>query len=309
MKMSPKVLSMKAMILAAGLGTRLRPLTTDRPKALVPVGNRPVIDRGIAYLKEYGVDHIVVNAHHHHQRLIEYLDGGRPFDLPIQVLVEPTLMDTGGGIRNASSFLDTSPFIVINGDILTDIDLGRALSAHKRSHALVTLVLHDYSPFNQIAVDDNMKITDIATKSRPNRLAFTGIHILEPEIMEHIPPSVPVSIVQCYRELINAGKPIMAYISNDHYWQDIGTIETYLAANQRTAKVRPFLVGSDCSMDPSVRLGDWAVIGPNGLLEKGVEITRSVLWENVTVRRGTKIIHSVIRSSNEVTTDVINTVL
>jgi len=299
---------MKAMILAAGLGTRLRPLTADRPKALVPVGNEPVIDSGIAYLKGYGVEHIVVNAHHHYRLLEEHLDEGRPFGVPIQVLVEPQILDTGGGIRNASCFLDTSPFIVINSDILTDIDLGKAIYAHKKNNALVTMVLHDYSPFNQIAVDEHMKITKIATTSRPGGLAFTGIHIIEPALMGHIPPGVPVSIVECYRELINAEKPIMAHISKDHYWQDIGTIETYLTANKRAATGNPFLVGSDCSIENSVSLGDWAVIGNNTVLEEGVEITRSVLWEGVKVKRGTRIINSIVRSSKQVASDVIDTV-
>ena len=112
---------MKAMILAAGLGTRLHLLTEKRPKALMPVVNIPIICRIIEHLKGHGISRIVVNAHHHYRQLIDYLDGGRPFGLEIDVRVEPELLGTGGGIKNTSDFWDNDPFFIINGDILTDI--------------------------------------------------------------------------------------------------------------------------------------------------------------------------------------------
>ena len=153
---------MKAMILAAGPGTRLRPLTLNRPKALVPVGNRPMIDRIIEYLKKQGASEIVVNAHHHHGQVVKYLDEGRPFGIHMEIRVEPEILGTGGGIKNTEAFWNHAPFIVINGDILTDIDLAPAIEAHKKAGSPATLILHHCEPFNQVQVDNRAKILDIS---------------------------------------------------------------------------------------------------------------------------------------------------
>lgn len=300
---------MKAMILAAGLGTRLRPLTSRRPKVLVPVGNRPVIDRVIEYLKGYDISEIVVNAHHHCQQIITHLDGGRPFGAKIDVRVEKEILGTGGGIKNVSDFWDDAPFVVMNGDILTDIDLDKAYELHCEKGNLATLILHDCMPFNQIRVDEDMNITDIAPEGHPATLAFTGIHIMEPELLTHIPEGVFSSIIDCYRRLITLGKPIRAYISEQHYWRDIGSASSYLLANKEALKGDPFHLGPNCRVHSSARLNDWAVIGEEAHLEEGVEITRSVLWERVEVKKGVRVIDSIITSSREVEFDQIRKVL
>ena len=164
---------MKAMILAAGLGTRLRPLTLNTPKALMPVGNVPIIDRIIEYLKTYGISELVVNAHHHYEQIAEHLNSGRHFGINIDVRVEPNILGTGGGIKNTEDFWDKAPFIVINGDVLTNINLRNAYKAHERSGSLATLILHDQPPFNQLKIDDKKNITHIAGKNLDNRLAFS----------------------------------------------------------------------------------------------------------------------------------------
>lgn len=296
---------MKAMILAAGLGIRLRPLTSKRPKALVPVGNRPVIDRVIEYLKGHGITQIVVNAHHHSQQIIRHLYGGGPFGVRIDVRVEKEILGTGGGIKNVSDFWDDAPFVVINGDILTDIDLGKAYEMHCERQNLATLILHEYEPFNQIQVDEAMNITEIAPKGHRGRLAFTGIHIMEPELLSHLPEGVPSSIIDCYRRLITLGRPIRACISAGHYWRDIGSTPSYLLANKEAIRGDPFHLGPNCRVHSSTRLNDWAVIGEETHLEEGVEVTRSVLWERVEVRKGVRVIDSVITASTEVTSDQI----
>lgn len=300
---------MKAMILAAGLGTRLRPLTSNIPKALVPVGNRPVIDRVIQYLKAQGVSEIVVNAHHHHQQIVKYLDGGRPFGLNIEVRVEPEILGTGGGIKNTEDFWDADPFIVINSDIITDIDLAEAYEAHKKGGNLATLVLHNHEPFNQIRIDERLNIMDIAKENRSGRLAFTGIHIIEPGLLAHIKRGVYSNIIDYYRELIKSGKPIVAHVSKGHYWRDIGSIRSYILANKETLKGTSSLVGSGFHIEASARLMDWAVIGEKAVLEHDVEVRRSILWENVKVKRGIKVIDSIVTASREVVTDLIDEIL
>ncbi len=291
---------MKAMILAAGLGTRLRPLTSEKPKPLVPIGNIPIINLLIQYLKGHGIHEIIVNAHHHYQQLIDHLDRGKPFGINIDVKVEPEILGTGGGIKNTEDFWDTDPFIVINSDILTNIDLNRAYDEHRRNKNLVTLVLHDYKAFNQILIDENQNILDIAPESSPDRLAFTGIHIIEPEVLNHIPKGNFSNIIDCYRVLIQSGKPIRAHLSQGHYWRDIGTVESYMLANKESLKDDPFHMGPGCRTHKSARIEGWAVMGENTYLEEDVEIRRSILWNDVTIKRGTRIIDSIVTSSKSV---------
>ncbi len=296
---------MKAMILAAGLGTRLKSLSVDKPKALVPIGNKPVIDRVINYLKGFHVSEMVVNAHHHHQQIVKHLDGGRPFDVNIQVRVEPEILGTGGGIKNTEDFWDTDPFVVINSDILTNIDLSKACEHHRRNGNLATLILHDQPPFNQIEIDSRMNILDIAVNNRPGRLAFTGIHIIDPKLLDYIPGRIFSSIIDCYEELTRKNKPVRAYISTGHRWLDIGSIENYILANKEALGEESFLLASRSQIHRSVKLKDWAIIGEKACLEQGVEISRSILWEKVTVKKGVKVVDSIVTASKKVTRNLI----
>ncbi len=299
---------MKAMILAAGLGTRLRPLTSNKPKALVPVGNKPVIDRVIHYLMGYHISGIIINAHHHHQQIVNYVSGNISFGKNIQVRVETEILGTGGGIKNVSDFWNHEPFIVINADVMTNIDLFEALEAHYKNRGLATLVLHEYGPFNQIQIDNRFNIVDISAEDQPDRLAFTGIHIIDPELLNYIPENIHSNIITCYRELIRLGKPIRAHVSNKHYWRDIGTVSSYVLANKEALQGKPFLLGPGSRVHDSAKLTDWAIIGENNNLEKGVEIRRSILWENVTVKKGRKVIDSIVTSAKQVHSDIINNV-
>ena len=296
---------MKAMILAAGLGTRLRPLTTNRPKALIPVANKPIIGRTIDYLKGYGVEKLVVNAHHHYQQIIDYLNDGMAFGLMIDIRIEPEILGTGGGIKNTADFWDDEPFIVINSDILTNINLDHAYAYHCKSGSLATLVLHDCEPYNQIEVDSNKNITHISQKNRKGRLAFTGIHIMDPEILSHIPDGQFSNIIDCYLKLIQSGRSIKAFISERHYWRDIGSVNSYVKANRDLLDDQPFLIGPECHRESSVKFMQWAIMGEKAHLEKNVEIKRSILWDNVRVREGSKIIDSIVTSFREVDRDLI----
>jgi len=295
---------MKAMILAAGFGTRLRPLTDERPKALMPVVNVPVLGRNIVFLKGHGVTRIVVNAHHHHDQILRYLDHGRPFGMEIEVRVEEEILGTGGGIQNTADFWDREPFIVLNSDILTDIDLGRAYAFHRGSGALATMVLHDCSPFNQVQMDGEGNITDIANAPLPGRLAFTGIHIIHPDLLRRIPEGFS-DIISCYRETMRTDGGIKGYLSQGHFWRDIGSLESYVAANRELSSA-PFAVDADCRIDPSARLEEWGILGRDARIEEGAEVRRSILWEGVTLTRGIKVIDSIVTAGKEVSRDLIS---
>jgi len=297
------------MILAAGFGVRLRPLTLKKPKALIPVGNRPLIDRTIDYLKAYGVREIVVNAHHHSEQLEDYLYGGRHPGIHVEVRTEPELLGTGGGIRNTEGFWGSAPFVVVNGDILTDIDLAKAYEAHCRKRAPATLVLHDRKAFNKIQIDAANNITEIPFDTQSEGWAFTGIHVMDPEMLSHIPQGVHSDIMDSYRRLIRSGVPVKAHVSVGHLWRDVGTVESYFLANQEALKGNSVLLGPGCDIHPSSRIRDWAIIGERSVLEEGVEIVRSILWEDVVVRRQRKVMDSIVTSNVEIRKDLAGQVL
>ncbi len=297
---------MKAMILAAGEGRRLRPLTTVYPKALMPVVNRQAIGRVIEYLTAHGVREIVVNAHYQYQKIIEYLKRGDEFDIKIDIRVEEEILGTGGGIGNTRDFWDGAPFVVINGDILTDIDLGKVYESHLRRNNLVTMVLHDFPAHNKVKVDSEMNIVSIGPGTNiDGALAFTGIHVMNPEVLDFIPANRSSDIIQCYRELMDLKKPVGGYTVAGHRWIDIGTIPDYLRANFEFLPQEKVAIADGCSIHPDASLSDWAVLGGRCSVERGAIVKRSVLWNNVTVREGTRVVESVVASGVTVEKDLV----
>jgi mannose-1-phosphate guanylyltransferase len=301
---------MKAIILAAGLGTRLKILTENRPKALMPVANRPVLIRNIEYLKSFGVKDIAVNAHHHYMKVVDYLNTSEPFGVGLTVRVEKEILGTGGAIKNFSDFYGDEPFIVLNVDILTNINLSSAYKYHVNSDNIATMILHDYSPFNQVMAK-NGQVIDIPRQKSADGLAFTGIHILNPSILSHIPGPGYSDIIDCYNRLLGSGATIGAYISEKHYWRDIGNPESYIAANRELLHMEkePFAIGSGSKIAPSVELKGWAAVGEGAVIEGGAVIERSIIWDNVYVSPGVRISDSVVTSSKKVSHDLTGEIL
>jgi len=297
------------MILAAGKGTRLQPLTHITPKVLVPVVNIPVIDRTIDYLRAYGVQEIIINAHHLHRQIIDYLTYMHNSCRTIEIRIEKDILGTGGGIKNTEGFWGKEPFIVVNGDILTNIDLSKAYKFHAKQNNLVTMVLHDYPRYNKIAVDGHMNILSIGPGVRlESALAFTGIHVINPEILDSIPKNKKYNILDCYRELINQKKPLRGYLATKHRWIDIGTIQDYIRANFNLLPHKKKVIGSHCHIDLTAIKEDWVVIGKGSCVEKGATVKRSVLWDNVVVKEGVKVIDSVVASGVIVKKELYNAV-
>ncbi|MBN2032151.1 MAG: NDP-sugar synthase [Deltaproteobacteria bacterium] len=290
---------MKAMILAAGLGSRLRPLTYKRPKALMPIANRPILAWNIDYLKIQGATDIIINAHHHHEQVVNYVRENPLSGVKIETKVELEILGTGGGIKNVEDFFSPEPFVVMNADILTNIDLKTALHDHRSRGAFVTLLLHKFERYNQLLVDKNLNIIDIGKTASPGRLAFTGIHIMNQELLSFLPAGEFSDIIDCYRKLIRDGKPINAYVCQNHYWRDAGSLTDYTEANMDFART-PFLIGSGCRIHSSVRLYDWAIIGDGCRIEEDASIRRSVLWEKVEIKKGVHITDSVVTSGTTV---------
>jgi mannose-1-phosphate guanylyltransferase len=300
---------MKAMILAAGMGERLRPLTNIYPKVLVPVVNTPVIDRIIQLLTTHGVEKIIINAHHHCQMIRDYLKGGNPFGIKVEIRIEKEILGTGGGIKNTQDFWGNDPFIVINGDILTDIDLGDVYEFHLKKNHLVTMVLHDFPKYNKVRIDKEMNILSIGPGTDlKGTLAFTGIHVINPEVLSFIPDKKQYTIIDAYKRLIDLKKPIRGYIATGHRWIDIGTIADYLRANFYYLPSGNSAIDQKCSIDSGATLKDWVVIGKRSSIERGTLVQRSVLWNDVIIKEGMRVVDSVVTSGVVVEKDLIGDV-
>jgi len=224
------------MILAAGLGTRLRPLTDHIPKALIKVRDVTLLEHAVTLLKNQGVTEIIINTHHHAQQIIDFVKIHRSFDITIEFSNESTLLDTGGGLKKASPFFDDTPFVLFNVDVLTDLDLQKMLSFHKASDALVTLAVRSRKTSRYFLFDDKNRLAGWENvKSGEKRLAlkdagqlrqlsFMGIHIISPKIFNLFPGDEIFSIVELYLQI--AGNNLINGFHADSYsWTDCGRIE------------------------------------------------------------------------------------
>jgi aminoglycoside/choline kinase family phosphotransferase/dTDP-glucose pyrophosphorylase len=224
---------MKAMILAAGLGTRLRPYTDHTPKPLFTISQRPLLALTIDRLRQSGCTAIIINTHHLHQQIDAFV-AGQAFGLPVITRYEPQILGTGGGIRNIADWWQEDLLLVINADIVCDIDLAQVIACHRRHGQAVTMVMHEHPQFDNVWVDGAEWVTSFdAAPAAPGswrRMAFTGIHLLDRRVLEFIPCHGFAGIIDAYRRLLAGGGRIKAYISRTHYWRDIGTPQSYQAA-------------------------------------------------------------------------------
>jgi NDP-sugar pyrophosphorylase family protein len=237
---------MKAMILAAGIGSRLRPLTDTTPKALIRVGGVPMIEHVIRRLAAAGVTGIVVNLFHLGERIVEYLASRDNFGLRIGISREAELLDTGGGLKQAAWFFDDDrPFFLHNVDVLSDLDLVALLKAHEASGALATLAVQARPSARQLLFDAAGRLCGRETPvglewargpvEGAQRAAFTGIHVIQPAIFSKMDEEGAFSITRPYLRLAGKGEPILAYRADGAYWQDIGSQERLDAAGRRAA--------------------------------------------------------------------------
>jgi len=236
---------MKAMIFAAGLGTRLRPITNDIPKALAPVHGTPMLEIVIRRLINYGFNEIIVNVHHFADRVIEFLDSKNRFGINLQISDErEELLDTGGGLKQASWFFDDNqPFLVHNVDTLTNVDLLDYYQFHQKNDALATILVRHrkgsrfflFDQSNRLCGWENVVTNEkiIARKQVNNleQIAFSCLHIIDPKIFDLISEKGCFSIVDVYLRLANNQK-ILGYIDDNSYWLDIGTPEKLKRAEE-----------------------------------------------------------------------------
>ncbi len=224
------------MILAAGLGTRLRPLTNKLPKALIPINNRTLIEHTLLLLQKFNIKEVVINLHHLSEEIRSALGSGSRWNLQITYSDEPEILGTGGGIKKVQSILSGDTFLLINGDILVDLDLGELSDFHKEKGGAVTMVLREVSDpeaWGCIKIDSDDRVRQIRTLPQDfgegMRLRmFAGIHIIEPRLFHYLPPPGFSNLMDTYVEMILKGEDIRGYTMKG-YWADIGTPERYEA--------------------------------------------------------------------------------
>ncbi|HYR82925.1 MAG TPA: nucleotidyltransferase family protein [Terriglobia bacterium] len=230
---------MKAMILAAGLGTRLRPLTDNRPKALVEVAGRTLLEITLDRLRSFGIRDVIINVHHFSDMIVEYLKKKDDFGMHIEVSREDLLLDTGGGLKRAAWFFrdDADPFILHNVDVLSTIDIRRMVQFHTENQALATLAVQDRKTSRPLLFDEHLQLcgwkTEIVRSSpQLQNLAFSGIHVLSPHVLPMITEEGAFSIIHSYLRLSSQGEKILAFRSDEYYWRDLGRPENVMQAVQ-----------------------------------------------------------------------------
>lgn len=236
---------MKAMILAAGLGTRLRPLTDTRPKALAQVGSYTLLELAILRLRAFGVNELIVNVHHFAEMVIEYLQANHDFGLRIEISREEVLLDTGGGLKKAAHFFSDlhsdEPFILHNVDVVSSIDLGRMLQFHVESRALATLAVQQRPTSRYLLFDQQLQLCGrregldgepefVRPSLHWQPLAFCGIHVISPRIFGLLPEEGTFPIVPVYLRLAGEGRTIDAFRADGYYWRDLGKPGSLLQA-------------------------------------------------------------------------------
>lgn len=233
---------MKAMALAAGLGTRLRPLTNDRPKALVEVAGKTLLQITLERLREFGIHDVIVNAHHFADRLVDYLQAHENFGMQIEVSREDVLLDTGGGLKKAAWFFKDldEPFVLHNVDILSTIDLRKMVEAHHKDGNLSTLAVQDRKTSRYLLFDDDLQLCGrragrdelVRTVSSFNPLAFSGVHVLSPRIFQLMKEEGVFSIIDAYLRLASEGEKIGGFRTDEYYWRDLGKPENLAQAEE-----------------------------------------------------------------------------
>lgn len=312
---------MRAMILAAGFGARLKPLTLRLPKPMFPVLNQPLLEHTLKFLSSQGIQDIIINVHHLPKKIVEHFGDGSDFGVRLVFSIEEKILGTAGGLKKAEEFLQKETFLVMNSDVLADINLANILKFHKEKNAYLTLVVRqDANPekYKPIQLADDGRITRFVDASfnhpfqTTQRVMFTGIQIMEPEIFSRIPKDKFFGTTEdVFPSLVDEGLPVYGTL-HEKYWIDIGTRETYIQAQADALEgklilqtkssinfegpliVPPVHIGKDCEISNDAQVGPHAVLGNGCRLRSGAMVENSILWEGVTIGSGATVKNSII---------------
>lgn len=331
---------MKAFIMAAGAGTRLRPLTYSVPKPMVPVVNKPALEHTVENLKRHGVYEVVMNLHHYPDTIKKHFGDGSAYGMRISYSFEKKLMGTAGGVKRTEKYFD-STFMVMSGDGLTDIDLTKALDYHRKKKALATMVLKAVDTkfdYGVTMTDRSGLIKKFVEKPKWSDVyantVNTGIYIFEPEIFKYIPGNTFYDFgMQVWPDLLKRKKRIFGYVMSE-YWTDVGNLAEYkrgvrdalegklkleipgIQVNpgiwigegthiEKGAKLKaPCVIGRCCFIGKNAIIGEYTSIGNFSRIGNGAVIKNSVLWEKVNVLKNVSLDSCIIGDQAEVSEDI-----
>lgn len=276
---------MRAIVLSAGYGTRLWPLTEDRTKPAIPILGKPLVGYVAEYLADYGIDEIVVNLHHRPESVRRALGDGSRFGVKLHYVEEPVILGTSGALDNTREFFERETFAVVNGKIITDIDLNAALETHRRMNAIATLVLLPNVRRERFSVVETeagrikgFGRMPLETDEGLAPLMFTGIHIMEPRILEYVPRGVfSDSVTDVYPKAMANGEIVAAHVASGK-WRELSTLKRYL----------------DISLELLREEGKSFVVGTNASVSPAATVTESILWDDVEVAEGARINRAVL---------------
>ncbi|MDY7103970.1 MAG: sugar phosphate nucleotidyltransferase [Actinomycetota bacterium] len=321
---------MKAVIMAGGEGSRLRPLTSNVPKPMVPIVNRPLMEHVVTHLRRHGFSEIVVTVAYLANAIRTYFGDGSELGVRMVYATEEAPLGTAGSVRNARDVLDET-FVVISGDVLTDIDLTAIVARHREREAMATIGLvrvEDPLEFGIVICDEDGRVERFLEKPTWGEVFSdtinSGVFVLEPEVLEWIPPDRPVDFSgEVFPRLLDAGRPIAGAVSAG-YWEDIGTLEAYVRAHRDVLDGRvdvdiggfpvadgvwlgrgsqidpdalvegPAVVGDNCRVGPGARLGGYTVLGANVRIGRDVDLERVVVGEGAYVGEAARLRGAVI---------------
>lgn len=334
---------MKAVIIAGGLGTRLRPLTNNTPKPIVPVVNRPFIVHQVEHLAKHGIDEIILNLHylpHEIKKIME--EEAKEWGIKINYSLEKTPLGTAGAVKNAEQYFNDEPLVVFNGDVLTDINISKVLNYHRQKKATVTLTLtevEDPTSFGLILMDKDNRVTQFLEKPSWSEVTAktinAGIYVLDPKIFKNVPKGEPYSFErQLYPSLLKAGAPIYGYVSHA-YWIDIGNPQKYQEVHQAILRGEvavklfgtridgKFWIGKDTHPDASVRflgasvigekvkigkdvvIGDYVVIGNDVTIGDQTKLDRAIIWKGTKIGNNVSLSDCILGFNCEIEDNVI----
>ncbi len=305
---------MKAFVLAAGKGTRLRPFTDDIPKPMVPVLNKPVMARVLELCHTHGFDEVVANLHYRGEKVSDYFGDGAGFGVNLQYSWEKELLGTAGGVRKQSGFLGDGTFLVISGDVVTDLDLQKLLHFHKKSGAIATMAVKevgDPSRFGIVVTNPDGMIQSFQEKpasgTEKSNLANTGIYVFEPEVFDWIPKDAFYDFGKdLFPALVASGAPVFA-MRTGAYWSDVGTLGQYLYTHWDLL-THPQLqerIGKGTVIEPGAIVSSHALIGDNCHIERGaVVMGYSCIGNDCVVRSSATVFDSIVWAAEKLSLTV-----
>jgi glucose-1-phosphate thymidylyltransferase long form len=311
---------MKAVIIAGGLGTRLRPLTNNTPKPIVPVVNIPFVIHQIEHLIKHGVDEVILNLHYLSDEIKKTLGDGSRWGIKINYSIEDHPLGTAGAVKNAEQYFDDEPMVVFNGDVLTDLNISKIVAFHKQKEARVTIALtevEDPTAFGLVLVDKDGRVKQFIEKPSWNMVTAktinAGTYVVDPKIFKDAPKGKPYSFErELYPSLLEKGEKVYGYLTNA-YWLDIGNPEKYKEAHQailrndvavriKGTRIRnkfwlgkgthpnetikfagPAILGENVKVGDNTDINDYVVVGDNVKIGEHCSLERAIIWDDTKI--------------------------